>query len=201
METVQCTRLDNYLSESMDFEERREFELHLANCSICKECKSKSQVIEDFVVKQYSSVFMRPEFQEQVLALLRDTNGGELVSHRNLLDESTSESLESPMVLSTTHNVTLNRYRSFAIGASILAALILGIRFSISKHSIDEPYVAPKTNGTELAQSQIGPSQPSQMTSNPPVAIIGSPGFLCVRVESDDPDIEFYVVRPTSQRN
>lgn len=173
MEIEICSGIDAYLSEAMDLEEHRTFALHLASCPKCKDRQSQLQAIETTLAAENASVFMRLQFQEQLLVSIEQF-----------------KFQEKPWIKWRVH-------AGFA--AVVVAASILWIVFFDSSPSYDK--TTKNLSDSSLAQSQLSSMQPSEERVVQPASVVGSPGFLCARAESDDPNIEFYFVRPVAQRN
>lgn len=174
-----CQSLDDYLAGLLSAEEHEAFVQHMTCCSICQKHETQTYTIEETIRYQNASLVMRPRWQEQMELTLRGTVHGK-------------EQVGTPLV------ATRKSHRDWrptaAIAASILAASILWLFFSIGPADKD-PLAA---NITDLSQTPIREFNPDPTPAIHLTSVHASQGFLSARVESDEQDIEFYIVLPQS---
>ena len=124
---------------------------------------------------------MRPQWHEHMLGTLRDSTNETHQVDAKIVIISRAQYYWRPAV---------------AIAASVLAASIF---LSMSRLPIQPNYIDRfGTNSADQAISQIDQSKPKQVQKFRLASVRAAPGYLCARVESDEPDIEFYVVLPIS---
>ena len=174
-----CQQFDEYLLGLLSDAEHDAFILHLAGCSNCQELESQTRTIEESIRSCNAQLFPSPAWQEQIEVTL-----GESTKRLEKVDKRLIETLK-----------TQRDWRiTVAVAASVLAAsILLLLRFAnniVSK--------VPTDNTTELVQNQIEPSKPNSRLEMPLMSVRAAHGFLCARMECNDPDIEFYVVLPSA---
>ena len=125
---------------------------------------------------------MRPQWHEHMLGTLRDfTNSPHQVDAKFV-----------------EINRAQNTWRqAAAIAACVLAASILLSMSRLLVKPSDKDRLG--TNTADKATSQIDQSKTKQVQEFRLASVQAAPGYLCARVESDEPDIEFYVVLPSAR--
>ena len=181
MKTAICQSLDDFLSGCLNDDENAAFEKHLVKCPECQERKSQTQAIERMLSGHNADLTMRPQWHEQLLGTLRDSTNETHQVDAKFVEISKAQYYWRPVV---------------AIAASVLAASIFlsMSRLPIKPNDIDRL----GTNTANKATSQIDQSKPKQVQEFRLASVQAAPGYLCARVESDQPDIEFYVVLPSA---
>lgn len=180
MKPESCRQLDDYHLELLSKEEQAAFKQHLASCSNCQGLESQTRTIEETLRSHHVSVSPNPAWQEQMQATLRQ-NRNEIKQ----VDEPFIQILKSQRDWRPT----------VAIAVFVLAAsLLLMLRYK------DDPVKrAPfEAMTSESVKQHDDPFTPNTAQEIPLMSVHASAGFLCARVECDDPDIEFYVVLPST---
>lgn len=173
-----CLSLDDYRAGLLNAVEHDAFVQHFNCCSICQKKESQTQTIEETISCHNASQYMRPEWQEQMESALRDALQRE-------------KEVDAPLV--ETRRSHRDWRPAAAVATSILAALVL-LMFRFPTKPTDSD--AFEADNTELAQTPIVEFNPNSISAIQSASVRASTGFLCARMESDEPDIEFYVVLP-----
>ena len=171
-----CLQFEEYLSGLLTKEEHAAFQLHLASCTTCQKIEAQTLAIEETIRKIDSRISPRPVWMEHMESMLRRSMKG--------LEQVDETSIQ-----------TFKKQRNWlptAVSISVLAALILLV-LSLSNKTEDKyPLVA------NITQDEFEPFEPNNLSESRPMSVRATSGFLCARVECDDPDIEFYVVLPSA---
>ena len=181
MKTAICQTLDDFLSGCLNEGEHDTFERHLVNCQECQERKSQTLAIEKMLNGHNADMTMRPQWHEHMIGTLR-------------------VSTKEPHYVDATF-VEINRTRidwrlAAAIASSVLAALML---LSISRLPFKpNDKVLLGINTIVKAPTQFDQSNPKLAQEFSLTSVRAVPGFLYARVESNEPDIEFYFVLPSA---
>ncbi len=175
-----CRKLDDYLLELLSNEEQAAFKQHLATCSNCQELESQTRTIEETLRSCHVSVSPSPAWQEQIQAALRKSQNG--LTQAN-----------EPFV--PTRKSQWDSRTSAAIAFSVLAAsLLLMLRIANQPAS----NIPAQAITSEAIQNPAELFTPSTVQEPHRMSVYAATGFLCARVEYDDPDVEFYVVLPST---
>lgn len=182
MKTAICQSLDDFLSGCLSEDENDAFARHLVTCPECQERKSQTQAIEKMLNGHNADMTMRPLWHEHLLGILRDTT-------------NVPQPVDAKFV--EINKAKYNWRPAAAISASVLAASIflLMSRLPIKPKDNDQLRI----NTADQATSQIDQSKTEQFQEFSLASVLAAPGYLCGKVESDDPDIEFYIVLPSAR--
>ena len=173
-----CLSLDDYRSGLLNAEEHDAFVQHFHCCSICQNQESQTQTIEETISRYNASHFIRPEWQEQMESALRGSLQKKKVVYAPLVEPRKSHRDWRPTA---------------AVATSILAAMAF-LMFRFPAKPTDN--VAFEADNSDLPQTPVVEFNPTSSSEIQLVSVSASAGFLCARLESDEPDIEYYVVLP-----
>ncbi len=174
-----CRQLDDYLLELLSNDEQTAFKQHLATCSNCQELESQTRTIEETLRSRHVSVSPSPAWQEQMQATLRKSQNGLTQANEPFVPTRKSQ-WDS---------------RSTAIAFSVLAASFL-LMLRIANQPASN--IPAQSITSEAIQKPAELFTPSTIQEPPRMSVYAAKGFLCARVEYDDPDVEFYVVLPST---